>query len=160
EGLVTRDAHHAAREAFTGAVTPAQRRADIDLALQTAAAAGIGLVHENGGRIVSSAEDFADVLAAGERGDGPQTIGYWADLVVEGFETAAALVGAPVVARSRHRLEHLEMIDRASIKRLVALGVSASVQPVFDAFWGGDQGMYAARLGAERARGMNPLAAM
>ncbi|MEP6854311.1 MAG: amidohydrolase family protein, partial [Pedococcus sp.] len=66
EGLVTREAHHAAREAFAGAVTPAQRRADIDLALQAAAAAGIGFVHENGGPVLSSADDFADVLAAGE----------------------------------------------------------------------------------------------
>ena len=161
-----------------------------------AAAAGIGLVQENGGRILSSADDFADVLAAGERGDGPQTLGYWAaarrrpsrrpatpppllgahglagDLnvdgsigsrtahlrdpyadaagplrqrlphassrsattspparwpasrpastssatpvsttVVAGFEAAADLVGADVVRRARHRLEHLEMID-------------------------------------------------
>ena len=49
DGLVTRDAHHVAREAFNAAITPAQRRADIDLALRAAAAAGIGLVHENGG---------------------------------------------------------------------------------------------------------------
>ena len=49
DGLVTRDAHHVAREAFNAAITPAQRRSDIDLALRTAAAAGIGLVHENGG---------------------------------------------------------------------------------------------------------------
>ena len=83
EGLVTRDAHHAARAAFADAVTPAQRRADIDLALQTAAAAGIGLVHENGGPVLSSADDFADVLAAGERGDGPQTVGYWAEPVAD-----------------------------------------------------------------------------
>lgn len=94
EGLVTREAHHVAREAFNAAITPAQRRADIDLALRAAAAAGIGLVQENGGRILSSAEDFADVLAAGERGDGPQTLGYWAQLVSseqEAREVAAAL---------------------------------------------------------------------
>ena len=71
DGLVTKDAHHAAREAFNGAVTPAQRQADIDLALQAAAAAGIGLVQENGGRTLSGTDDFAEVLAAGERGDGP-----------------------------------------------------------------------------------------
>ncbi|KRF29868.1 hypothetical protein ASG91_02450 [Phycicoccus sp. Soil802] len=236
DGLVTRDAHHAAREAFNGAVTPAQRQADIDFALQSAAAAGIGLVQENGGRTLSGTDDFAEVLAAGERGDGPQTLGYWAQLVadeaeardvatlrgarglagdlnidgsvgsrtahlrapyadaaghtgnayltveqvrdhvaacslaglqagfhvigdagvdtaVAGFEAAAELVGAPVVTRSRHRLEHLEMVSRDGIERLVRLGVGASVQPAFDAFWGGDQGMYAARLGADRVHG-------
>jgi predicted amidohydrolase YtcJ len=246
EGLVSREAHHAARDAFNAAVTPAQRRADIDLALEAAAAAGIGLVHECGGRTLSSADDFADVLAAGERGDGPQTIGYWAQLVadeaqardvaalhgarglagdlnidgsigsrtaslredyadatghrgnayltveqvrdhvvacslagvqagfhvigdagvdtaVAGFEAAAALVGAPTVTRARHRLEHLEMITRDQVERLAVLGVGASVQPAFDAYWGGDEGMYAARLGSGRVLGdapMNPFASM
>lgn len=246
DGLVTRDAHHAAREAFNGAVTPAQRQADISLALQTAAAAGIGLVHENGGRTLSGIDDFAEVLAAGERGDGPQAIGYWAQLVadeveardvaalrgarglagdlnidgsigsrtanlhqpyadapghcgnaylsvaqvrdhvaacslaglqagfhvigdagvttaIEGFEAAAELVGIGTVQRARHRLEHLEMVSRDGVERLVRLGVSASVQPAFDALWGGPQGMYAARLGTERVQGnapMNPFASM
>jgi predicted amidohydrolase YtcJ len=236
DGLVTKDAHHAAREAFNAAVTPAQRQADIDLALRTAAAAGIGLVHENGGRTLSGTDDFAEVLAAGERGDVPQTIGYWAQLVADeaeardvaalrgarglagdlnidgsvgsrtahlrapytdapertgnayltveqvrdhvaacslaglqagfhvigdagvdtaiaGFEAAAELVGPAVVTRARHRLEHLEMISRPGIERLVKLGVAASVQPAFDAFWGGDHGMYAARLGTDRVHG-------
>ena len=36
----------------------------------------------------------------------------------------------------------------------------ASVQPVFDALWGGAGGMYAQRLGAERGAGLNPFAAM
>jgi predicted amidohydrolase YtcJ len=55
------------------------------------------------------------------------------------------------------------MISRDGIERLVALGVSASVQPAFDALWGGQAGMYAARLGRERVHGeapMNPLASM
>jgi hypothetical protein len=38
--------------------------------------------------------------------------------------------------------------------------VVASVQPRFDEFWGGDAGMYAARLGVDRARTMNPFASM
>ncbi len=242
EGLVTREAHHVAREAFNAAITPAQRRADIDLALGAAAAAGIGLVQENGGRILSSAEDFADVLAAGERvtarrpwgtgrsssrpsrrparspprsgrtgspatststgrrlahrtragpvrrrrgplrqrlpqrragprphrvvlpGRHPGRLPRHRDAgvatVVAGIEAAADLVGADVVRRARHRLEHLEMIDAEGISRLVALGITASVQPAFDAHWGGGEGMYAARLGRERALAMNPFATM
>jgi hypothetical protein len=243
DGLVSREAHHVAREAFNRAISPSQRRSDIDLALRAAAEAGIGLVHENGGRILSSDDDFADVLAAGDRGDGPQTLGYWAQLVsteqearsaaglhgarglagdlnvdgsigsrtahlrepyadaaghrgngyltvaqvrdhiaacslagvqggfhvigdagvetvIDGIEAAAALVGPDVVRRARHRLEHLEMIDAEGIRRLVALGVTASVQPAFDAHWGGGAGMYAARLGRERVTGMNPFATM
>ena len=39
-------------------------------------------------------------------------------------------------------------------------GMVASVQPAFDALWGGAAGMYAARLGRERVPGTNPFAAM
>ncbi|HME47263.1 amidohydrolase family protein, partial [Mycobacterium sp.] len=42
--------------------------------------------------------------------------------------------------------------------RLGRWGVIASVQPNFDARWGGDDGMYARRLGRQRARLLNPLA--
>src|SRR5690606_21480216 len=51
-------------------------------------------------------------------------------------------------------------IDAEQITRLAAWGVIASVQPAFDAAWGGPDGMYAARLGAERAARLNPFAAM
>ena len=250
-GLVTREAHHAARDTFFAGISAADRRADIDAALKTAAAAGIGLVHENGGPTVSSEADFADVLAAGDRGDGPQVIGYWgelvgneesaralasrmgarglagdlnidgsigsrtaslrepysdghdgrsseemsqcgnayltveqvrdhvvacsmagiqagfhvigdagADTVIAGMQAAAVLIGTAKVVAARHRLEHLEMVDTEGIKALVELGVTASVQPAFDARWGGPDGMYAARLGRERVVGMNPFATM
>jgi predicted amidohydrolase YtcJ len=60
------------------------------------------------------------------------------------------------------------MVSRDGIERLVRLGVAASVQPAFDAYWGGDRGMYATRLGADRVHGraggdcgpMNPFASM
>ena len=247
-GLVTREAHHAARHAFRDGISPAERRGDMDAAMKAAAAAGIGLLHEMAGPHLSSAEDFADVLAAGDRGDGPQVIGYWAELVADeaqaramvarhgarglagdlnidgsigsrtaslrgpysdspdthesrqrgnaylsveqvrdhvagcslagiqagfhvigdagadtviaGLQAAAAQVGTAHVVAARHRLEHLEMVDAAGVKALVELGVTASVQPAFDAGWGGPHGMYAARLGRERATGMNPFATM
>ncbi len=65
DGLVTRDAKHAARAAFDAARSPAQRREDIELALRAAAARGIGVVHESGGPLLSGAEDFAEVLELG-----------------------------------------------------------------------------------------------
>jgi predicted amidohydrolase YtcJ len=40
------------------------------------------------------------------------------------------------------------------------LGLVASVQPAFDHAWGGTQRMYAVRLGARRALGLNPFAAL
>ena len=66
--------------------------------------------------------------------------------------------GAPAVARCGHRLEHLEMVTAEQAARLGAWGVIASMQPNFDALWGGDHGMYAQRLGADRGSRLNPLA--
>ncbi|UOY02528.1 amidohydrolase [Blastococcus sp. PRF04-17] len=73
-------------------------------------------------------------------------------------ETVAAELGRPAVRACRHRLEHVEMIDRPDVERLCDLGMVASVQPAFDAAWGGDSGMYADRLGVRRALATNPFA--
>ena len=80
------------------------------------------------------------------------------DTVLEGYEAAAELVGLEVVRATRPRLEHAEMVDAAGIARMARLGLVASVQPAFDAFWGGAAGMYEARLGRDRVPGTNPLA--
>ena len=45
---------------------------------------------------------------------------------LDGFAAAQAANG---VRDSRHRIEHIELIDRADIPRFAALGVTASVQP-------------------------------
>ncbi|WP_377642527.1 amidohydrolase [Oryzobacter terrae] len=243
EGFLVRDAKNAARAAFDGSRSRAQRRDDIDLALRGAAAAGVVAVHECGGPLLTSADDFADVLEAGRRADLPATVGYWAeavtepeqaralltlhgarglagdlnidgsvgshtallradyadepgcrgtayrdvaavrdhvaacalagvqngfhvigdaglDLVLDGYEQAAALVGEGVVRASRPRLEHAEMVDAAGVRRMARLGIAASVQPAFDAAWGGPEGLYAQRLGPERVPGINPFASM
>jgi predicted amidohydrolase YtcJ len=62
------------------------------------------------------------------------------------------------VARCGHRLEHLEMVTADQAAKLGAWGVIASMQPNFDALWGGRDGMYAYRLGADRAEAINPFA--
>ncbi|MCU1686948.1 MAG: amidohydrolase [Amycolatopsis sp.] len=80
--------------------------------------------------------------------------------VVEGFRLAEKAVGSRALAARHHRLEHLEMVDAGQARELAAWGVSASVQSQFDAAWGGAEGMYAARLGVERAAGLNPFAAL
>ena len=77
--------------------------------------------------------------------------------VLDGLRQAATIVGVQPMVQARHRLEHLEMLDVADIATLRELGVVASVQPAFDAAWGGAAGMYAARLGVDRALAMNPL---
>jgi predicted amidohydrolase YtcJ len=80
------------------------------------------------------------------------------EMVVAGFEEAADRIGAARLRAGRHRLEHVEMADAPLVARIARLGVFASVQPAFDAAWGGADGMYAGRLGVERAAQMNPFA--
>src|SRR5690606_1807993 len=84
------------------------------------------------------------------------------DAAVSAVVTALATVvdrfGSVAVARCGHRLEHVEMITGEQAAALGAWGVIASMQPAFDAAWGGEHGMYAQRLGAARARGLNPFA--
>ena len=82
------------------------------------------------------------------------------DAVLEGFRRAAERAGIAAVRAAGHRLEHVETPDAAAVARLVDLGLVASVQPAFDAAWGGRSGMYAARLGADRAAAMNPFGAL
>jgi len=80
--------------------------------------------------------------------------------VLAGLRAAADDVGTEALTAARHRLEHVEMIDGAGIALLAELGVVASVQPAFDAEWGGVEGLYQRRLGNERANAMNPFRAM
>ncbi|MBB5919186.1 hypothetical protein FHR81_000215 [Actinoalloteichus hoggarensis] len=80
--------------------------------------------------------------------------------VIEGFRLAEAAVGLRALTVRRHRLEHLEMVDADQAAELARWGITASMQPMFDALWGGENGMYAERLGAERAAGLNPFATL
>jgi predicted amidohydrolase YtcJ len=81
-----------------------------------------------------------------------------ATAVVDALACVVEEFGSPAVARCGHRLEHLEMVTAQQAERLGAWGVLASMQPNFDALWGGDDGMYAQRLGRDRAKSMNPFA--
>ncbi|MFJ3671628.1 amidohydrolase [Streptomyces sp. NPDC090106] len=80
--------------------------------------------------------------------------------VVEGVRAAAEKVGLARVRAARHRVEHAEMLTPETIAAFAEFGLTASVQPAFDALWGGEEGMYAQRLGAARARALNPFAAL
>ncbi|WP_411072980.1 amidohydrolase [Streptomyces sp. cmx-4-25] len=80
--------------------------------------------------------------------------------VVEGFRAAAEKLGPARIRAARHRVEHVEMLTPETIAAFAELGLTASVQPAFDALWGGEEGMYADRLGTERARTLNPYAAL
>ncbi|MGB3857875.1 MAG: amidohydrolase family protein, partial [Ornithinimicrobium sp.] len=67
--------------------------------------------------------------------------------MAEGFEAAAEAVGKDSIRAARHRWEHVELPDAHVLAVMAELGIWASMQPAFDAAWGGEQGMYASRLG-------------
>jgi len=77
---------------------------------------------------------------------------------VAAFDAVAAELGGPAVGARGHRLEHVESITGPQAEQLARYGVIASMQPMFDALWGGPDAMYAQRLGAARAATLNAFA--
>jgi len=77
--------------------------------------------------------------------------------VLNAVAAVAEELGAAAVRACRHRLEHVEMAGSRALEAMAAWGMVASVQPAFDAAWGGSSGMYVERLG-DRAAGCNPFA--
>ncbi|MFC7546551.1 amidohydrolase [Plantactinospora sp. GCM10030261] len=80
--------------------------------------------------------------------------------VVAGFTAAAGTLGVDRLRAGRHRVEHAELMDKRLIAGFVEYGIVASMQPAFDRLWGGEQGMYATRLGVARALESNPMGSM
>ncbi|MET7520807.1 amidohydrolase [Streptomyces sp900116325] len=80
--------------------------------------------------------------------------------VVAGVRAASETLGLARIRAARHRVEHAEMLTPETIAAFAELGLTASVQPAFDAAWGGEDGMYAQRLGVERSRTLNPYAGL
>ncbi|WP_328539895.1 amidohydrolase [Streptomyces sp. NBC_00344] len=118
--------------------------------------------HTGHGRL-DAGDIAAHVMACTEAGiqAGFHAIGDAAiTAVVDGARSVAEKLGLARVRAARHRVEHAEMLTPETIAAFAELGLTASVQPAFDAAWGGEDGMYAQRLGAERARTLNPFAAM
>ena len=114
-----------------------------------------------GNRYLEPEAIAAHVLACTEAGipAGFHLIGDAAvTAVVDAVADVVDRCGIAAVVGCGHRLEHLEMVSAQQAHRLGSWGVIASVQPNFDALWGGDTGMYARRLGVQRGRRLNPLA--
>ncbi len=133
-----------------------------------------------GSRTAALREDYSD--AAGERGSlylsaaeaaahlaacsllgiqaGFHVIGdAGLDAALDALDQAAAEVGEQKVRAAGHRLEHVELADAESIRRLANYSVTVSAQPGFDAAWGAADGLYQQRLGSRRG-GMNPFASL
>lgn len=80
------------------------------------------------------------------------------DVIMAAMTAAAMKLGRDAVRAGGHRLEHAEMLDTGHIAEMARLGMTASVQPMFDGLWGAGGGMYEQRLGRERSIGMNRFA--
>lgn len=237
-GPLSRQAHHAVREAALGSITPAQRDDAQREMRRHAASLGIVAVHENAGPTISGEDDLRALLALSASEPGPLVTGYWGELaerggverardlgargaagdlfidgaigsrtaclcqpyddadtvgaayiteeqvahhvvtatraglqagfhvigdaasatVTAGFLRAADELGEGPIRMLGHRLEHAEMLSDDDIATLARLGIAASMQPMFDALWGGPDGMYEQRLGPTRAAAMNRFA--
>ncbi|MFJ3902456.1 amidohydrolase [Streptomyces sp. NPDC090025] len=119
--------------------------------------AGTGAAHLDAAAIAAHVVGCTEAgLQAGFHAIGDAAV----DAVVEGVRTAAEKLGLARIRSARHRVEHAEMVGPDAIAAFAELGLTASVQPAFDAYWGGEGGMYADRLGADRARTLNPYAAL
>ncbi len=86
---------------------------------------------DNLGAPLFTVEEFNDVVARADRHKLQISTHAIADGAVrrtlDGYENAAKLNGR---RDSRHRIEHIEMIDPADVPRLKQLGVIASLQPI------------------------------
>lgn len=113
---------------------------------------------ETSGSLRFPTEDVAEhILQCTEAGlqAGFHAIGDAAvDQVLDAVELASRRLGRP--AGTGHRIEHAEFVTDPA--RLARSGLVASMQPCFDAHWGGPERMYAHRLGAERAARLNRFA--
>jgi predicted amidohydrolase YtcJ len=95
---------------------------------------------------------FADAEASGISA-GVHAIGDAA--IGQALAAIAAAQGDRPSPRTRHFIEHFELATEAQIAACARLGVTLSMQPLFDATWGADGGMYDVRLGRARKRTMN-----
>jgi hypothetical protein len=103
---------------------------------------------------------FLVACAEAEVQPGFHVIGDYAmDQLTGALELAADAVGAARIRALTVRAEHAMLADAAAVRKLAGHGVVVSAQPGFDAAWGGRDGMYARRLGWDRAEGVNPFAA-
>ena len=117
---------------------------------------------ERGSLYLSSTEAAAHIAACSLLGiqAGFHVIGdAGLDAALDALDRAASDVGEQKVRAAGHRLEHVELADADSIRRLANYSVTVSAQPGFDAAWGAVDGLYQQRLGTRRS-GMNPFASL
>ena len=116
--------------------------------------------HTNGREFIDldALVEHVDLCARAGQQTGFHAIGDAATTgVVYAYSRAAETHGPDLVRSQRHRIEHAEAMSPSSIAECARLGIIASMQPAFDHRWGGADGMYASRLGLDRALSLNAL---
>lgn len=136
----------------------------LDGSIGSSTAAVAGAYHDGGGagELFHTDEEVTAFFTSATRagvGAGVHAIGDRAVAQgVSAVEAAARVCGDGAVRACRHRIEHAELISEAQVAAMARLGVVASVQPAFDAVWGGADGLYRRRCGRARALRSNPFA--
>lgn len=97
-GPLSREAHHAVREAALDSVTSGQRRSAQGVLRERCAELGIVAVHEMAGPTISGEDDLAELLDLSREVPGPLVTGYWGELAALGGIERARGLGAVGVA--------------------------------------------------------------
>ncbi|MBF0500619.1 MAG: amidohydrolase [Candidatus Riflebacteria bacterium] len=113
---------------------------------------------ENNGMLYKSRDDVEELLRCCRVHDlqlamhciGDRAIDFLTEIHVNAFEK----FGPPPLP---HRIEHFELPDDTALRRVREASLFISVQPAFEALWGGIGRMYDKRLGAERVLRTNPF---
>lgn len=79
------------------------------------------------------------------------------DTVASTYAWACQKWGKPAIA---NRIEHFIMPSDKAIRLARDNAINICIQPAFDHYWGGSAGLYAQRLGCERAIRLNPYKTM
>ena len=99
---------------------------------------------QNTGAGYLTAEQVADHLRACTQAriqGGFHVIGDQAcEIALTGARIAAGPAPDPAFHSLRHRLEHAEMLSESGVREMGKLGMTASMQPLFDAWWGNPGG--------------------
>ena len=97
-GPLSREAHHAVREAALASVSSGQRRAAQSVLRERCAELGIVALHEMAGPTISGEDDLLELLQLARDVPGPLVTGYWGELAVLGGIERARRLGARGVA--------------------------------------------------------------
>ena len=109
------------------------------------------------GRLYLHRRELADIIKPAHAAGLQVSLHAIGDRAVEELLSAFEIaLGDHPREDARHRIEHAELLHPDQIERIARMDLILSVQPAFEAFWGGAAGMYARRLGPDRAGQTNP----